>query len=206
MKIRYIIFLLLFIPALAVEAQFYQPPISPFYGGGISGSLLFPQQPARFNLKTGAGFSSGFGGGSLFDTWVNPSFNQPLGKKFTLSAGAVINHTTYSNLPVINTDGQFSKASGNLTTYTLYTRGAYQVNDRLTVSGSAYKTINPAFNNRLNSDNLRMEAQGMSFGAGYRIGDSMHIGAEIRVEQGNSNFYAPYSHPASPFGMNRFGY
>ncbi|MBW6489897.1 MAG: hypothetical protein K0B15_01770 [Lentimicrobium sp.] len=206
MKLRYILFLLLIIPAFSAFAQLYSPVISPFYGGGISGSFLDNQQPARFNLQTGAGFSSGFGGGSLFSTYIAPSFNQPLGKKFTLSAGAVIDNTTYSNLPLINSDGQFSKASGNLTTYTLYTRGSYQVNDRLTVSGSAYKTINPAFNSRLNPDNLRMEAQGMSFGAGYRIGDNMHIGAEIRLEQGNSNFYSPYSHPASPFGNNRFGY
>lgn len=149
-------------------------------------------QPVRFNLQTGATFSSGYGGGSMFNTFVAPSFSQPLGKKLTLSAGAVIGNTTFTNTPMINGEGEFGPVSGNLTTFTVFTSGAYQVNDRLTVTGSAYKTINPAFNPRMNPESLRMEAQGMSVGVGYRIGDNMHIGAEFRMNQGDGNFYQPY--------------
>lgn len=149
-------------------------------------------QPVQFNFQTGASFSSGFGGGSVFNTFVAPSFSQPIGKKLTLTAGAVIGNTTFNKAPMINGEGQFGPVSGNLTTFTIFTSGAYQVNDRLTVSGSAYKTINPAFNSRMNPENLRMEAQGMSVGVGYRIGDNMHIGAEFRMNQGDRNFYQPY--------------
>ena len=161
-------------------------PMRPVTGGTLG------LQPVQFNLQTGASFSSGFGGGSLFNTFVAPSFSQPIGKKLTLSAGAVIGNSTFTNAPMINSEGQFGPVSGNLTTFTIFTSGAYQVNDRLTVSGSAYKTINPAFNSRMNPENLRMEAQGMSVGVGYRIGDNMHIGAEFRMNQGDRNFYQPY--------------
>ena len=162
-------------------------------------------QPVKFNLQTGASFNSGFGGGSLFNTFVAPSFSQPLGKKFTISAGAIIGNTTFSNTQMLNSEGQFSPVSGNLTTFTIFTSGAYQVNDRLTVSGSAYKTINPAFNPRMNPENLRMEAQGMSVGVGYRIGDNMHIGAEFRMNQGDGSFYQPhYGIPGTGMMHNGF--
>lgn len=174
-------------------------PLPPSMGGHLG------LQPVRFNLQTGASFSSGYGGGSMFNTFVAPSFSQPVGKKLTLSAGAVIGNTTFNNTPMINGEGQFSPVSGNLTTFTIFTSGAYQVNDRLTVTGSAYKTINPAFNPRMNPESLRMEAQGMSVGVGYRVGENMHIGAEFRMNQGNGNFYQPYyGIPGS--GMMRNGF
>jgi hypothetical protein len=206
MKLRNILAILFLMAGLSTQAQMYNYGFSSYTSFGNPYGLQNSMTPAKFNLQTGAGFSSGFGGGSLFNTYVAPSFNQQLGKKFTLSAGAVINNTTFSNTMMLNNEGSFSPVSGNLTTFTIFTSGAYQVNDRLTLTGSAYKTINPAFNARLNSDNIRMEAQGMSVGVGYRIGDNMHIGAEIRMEQGNSNFYNLYTNPVSPFGNNRFGF
>lgn len=164
------------ISGISAFGQFY--PGSPDSYSGAFGPVqtMHPNinsnlglQPVRFNLQTGASFNSGFGGGSLFNTFVSPSFSQPIGKKLTLSAGAVIGNTTFNNAPMINGEGQFSPVSGNLTTFTIFTSGAYQLNDRLTVTGSAYKTINPAFNPRMNPENLRMESQGMSVGVGYQL-------------------------------------
>jgi len=142
---------------------------------------------------------------------VAPSFSQNLGKKFTLSAGAVISNTTYTNVNMVNQEGSFRPYSGNTTNMTLFASGAYQVNDRLTLSGSAFKTINPAFNARMNSDQLQMEAQGVSFGVGYKVGENMHVGAEIRMQQGNSNYYTPFGNPfgnpyGSPFQNGMYGY
>lgn len=162
--------------------------------------------PVKFNLQSGAMFSAGFGGGNLFNTYLAPSFNQPLGKKFTLTAGAVISNTTYNNLLLMDGEGNMNGHYGNITTFTLYTGGSFQLNDRLTLSGAAYKTINPAFNERLNPERLSMEAQGVSFGVGYKVSDNLHIGGEIRFQQGNSNFYALPGFPGNglmqrgPFG------
>ena len=161
-------------------------------------------QPVQFNLQTGALFNTGIAGGSLFSTYIAPSFNQPLGKKFTLTAGAVVSNTTYRNLFLPDQEGTFNPHSGNMSTFTLYTGGSYQVNDRLTVSGSAYKTINPAFNERLQPDRLRMESQGVSFGLGYKVGDNLHIGGEIRLQQGNNNFYTPMGYPGNGLMNNGF--
>ncbi len=188
-KLFFFVFILL---GMAAVAQNPDESTSSFLAINPSHQTLKGLQPAQFSLQTGAMFSSGFGGGSVFNTYVAPTFSQPLTKKFTLSAGAVIGNTMFTNTSILNNEGQFSNVSGNLTTFTLFTSGTYQVNDRLTVSGSAYKTINPAFNQRMNPKNLQMEAQGMSVGIGYKVGENMHIGAEFRMNQGSSNFYQPY--------------
>lgn len=192
MTLRKIGIILLLLTGITTQAQFFGEPFSPY-----SGNTGFPvsndlSSSYRFNLRSGAFFNAGIGGGSLFNSFVAPSFSKDLGKKFTLSAGAVISNTTYSNVSMFSPDGAFKPYSGNLTNFTLFAAGTYQVNERLTVTGSAFKTINPAFNARLNPDKLRMDAQGMSFGFGYKVSENVHIGAEIRYQQGNSNLYSPY--------------
>lgn len=192
MRLHKLLFFIFMLSGMVAVAQNPADGTSPFQTINPSHQTLTGLQPAQFNLQTGAMFSSGFGGGSMFNTYVAPTFSQPLGKKFTLSAGAVIGNTTFTNTSMLNSEGQFTNVSGNLTTFTIFTSGTYQLNERLTVSGSAYKTINPAFNQRMNPENLQMEAQGMSFGIGYKVGENMHIGAEFRMNQGNVNFYQPY--------------
>ncbi|MFH1121689.1 MAG: hypothetical protein V1775_17855 [Bacteroidota bacterium] len=203
MMLRKIGTIVLLFTGLMVHAQYSGEPFSPYTvnsGFTENGSL---SSLYRFNLQTGAFFNSGIGGGSLFNSFIAPSFSKDLGKKFTLSAGAVISNTTYTDVSMYNSEGTFKPYSGNLTNLTLYAAGTYQVNERLSVTGSAFRTINPAFNARLNPEKLRMEAQGMSFGVGYKVSDNVHIGAEIRYQQGNSNIYSPYGIQGnSPFMNN----
>jgi len=208
MTLRNLLLSLLIISGISANAQYFNYGYNPYTGSAAGLSTpLATFTPAKFNLQTGASFSSGFGGGSLFNTYLAPSFSQDLGKKFTLSAGAVINNTTFNNTAVFNQDGQLAPVSGNLTTFTLYASGSYKVNDKLTLSGSAFKTINPAFNARLNPENIRMEAQGMSFGIGYQVGENVHIGAEIRMQQGSGNLYSPYGNSfGSPYQSGFYGY
>jgi len=207
MTLRNTLFTILFIAGSSVFGQDFNSGYTPYTGSNSQYGINQNHSDLKFNLQSGASFSTGFGGGGLFNTFLAPSFSQNLGKKFTLSAGMVMSNTTYNNLNLLNQDGTFRPYSGNMTNFTLYAAGSYQVNERLTLSGSAYKTINPAFNARLNPDQLRMDAQGMSFGVGYKVGENMHIGAEIRIQQGNSNFYSPYGIPGgSPFNNGFYGY
>lgn len=205
MKIRSVITILLLLAAFSVKAQLYSA--YPYSGYLFSPTLSSLTPVSHFGLQTGASFTGTGSGGSLFSTWVAPSFNQPVGKNFTLTAGAFINNTRFNNISVLNQEGNLSRTSTNLTTFTIYGAGSYRVNDRLTVSGSAFKTINPAFNARLNADNLQMEAQGMSVGVGYKVSENFHIGAEFRMQQSNSNLYNPFfSIPGSNMGSGLYGF
>lgn len=204
MHIRFLV-ALLFIPASSLLSQtFNGRAFSPFLPGAVLPLWTTQTMPA-FSLQTGAEFGM-FNNGSMLNTYLAPVFSQPLGKKLTLSAGAMISNTTFHNARMFDQAGELSDFSGNLTTMTLFGSGSYQLNDRVTVTGAAYKTINPAFNSRLSPDNLRMEAQGVSMGVGYRINDNLHIGAEIRMQQGNSSFYTPFSNPATPFRNSLYGF
>ncbi|GAB1405710.1 hypothetical protein MASR1M74_28920 [Lentimicrobium sp.] len=107
----------------------------------------------------------------------------------------------------MNGEGGIDRHQGNITTFTIYTAGSYRLNDRVTIGGSAYKTLNPAFNERLNPDRLSMEAQGVSFGIGYKVNDNFHIGGEIRFQQSTNNLYYPYFFPTNqPMHRSLFGY
>lgn len=166
---------------------------SPYAAGSSLPAAGKSLSPLQFNFRTGAVFTTG-SGGDLFTTYAAPEFSRNLGKKFTLSAGAVFSNTNFSNVPVADREGGFRPYSGNLTGLTIYGAGSVQVNDRLTLSGSAFKTINPAFSKRLSSDALQMDARGMSFGVGYKLSDNVHIGAEVRFQDGNSNSFYPYGY------------
>lgn len=172
-----------------------QDTVTVNFDGGYANNpkiIETPFLPAPFfSLQAGAFFHT-IPGAHLYGTSITPMISQSVGKRLTMSAGAVIGNTTFSevsNTGVENTEG-FSR--GNFTSLTLFTAGSYQLNERVTISGSAYKTVDPGFNQRLDPKNLMMEAQGVSIGVGYRISDNVHIGAGIRMEDGRSNINSPH--------------
>lgn len=160
--------------------------------------------PVHFNLISGMNFGTLGSKAGYLQSYLSPSFSMPLNKKLTITGGITYSYTNFSNAPVMNTSGEVKSYSGGMSTLTMFTSGTYRVNDKLTFSGSAFKTINPAFNTRLNPDNIQMEAQGVGFGVGYQLGENTYIGAEIRYQQGNSNLYnpnylSPFNSIESPF-------
>lgn len=162
--------------------------------------------PVNFNLQTGLNVGSMGSHGNYFQSYLSPSLSAPVNKNLTITAGVTYSNIQLNHTPMVNTEGNVENFSGNLNTLTMFTAGSYRVNDKLTVTGSAFKTINPSFNARLNPNQLQMEAQGVSFGVGYQLSENTHIGAEIRMQQGNSNFLSPYSDPYnSPFNRGNFG-
>lgn len=155
----------------------------------ITDTLFLPSP--FFSLQAGAFFHT-MPGAHLYGTSITPMFSQPVGKRLTVSAGAVIGNTTYSAASNTGVENTESSSRGNFTSLTLFTAGSYQLNGRLTISGSAYKTIDPGFMQRLDPENLMMEAQGASLGVGYKISDNVHIGAGIRMDDGRSNYRLPH--------------
>ncbi len=156
--------------------------------------LPSPFSPMRFNMETGMRFGT-FGQGNFLQSFVNPSFSIPMNKKLTISAGVSYSHTLLNNTSLISNTGEIRQHSGEINTLTMHTSGLYRVNEKLTVSGTVFKTINPALNSRLNPNAINMEAQGVAFGLGYQLNESLYIGASIKMQQGNSN----YHHYSSPF-------
>lgn len=156
--------------------------------------LPSPYKPMRFYLETGMRFGT-FGQGNFLQSFINPAFSMPLNQKLSISAGVSYSNTKLNNTPLINNTGEIKQHSGEINTLTIHTSGLYKVNDKLTVSGAVYKTVNPALNSRLNPNSINMESQGVAFGLGYQLNESLYIGASVKMQQGNSN----YQHYSSPF-------
>lgn len=150
--------------------------------------------PLNFNLVTGMRFGT-LGSGGYMESFLSPSLIMPLNKQLSISAGISYSNTQYNNVSMLNPSGEFERYSGSLNTITMYASGLYRINEKLTFTGSAYKTVNPALNSRLNPSALRMEAQGFSVGVGYQLNDKTFIGAEIRYQESNSNILNPFGDP-----------
>lgn len=203
---RYLIILLVVALPFVIKAQepaynseFQLNGVSGGYnaGGNIITGTALPglYNPVDFHLQTGMSAGTLGFGGNFLQSYVSPSFAMPLNKKLSISAGVTYSHTTLNNLPLIRTNGEVEKYSGGMNTLTMYTSGLYRVNDKLTVTGSAYKTVNPSFNARLSPQALQLEAKGVSVGVDYKLGENTHIGAEIRMQQRTTNFYNPFNAP-----------
>ena len=160
------------------------PGSSDFLGNTAGSSLI------KTNLSTGMAFGS-VGNLSFMESFIAPSLSFPINKKFSVTAGVSYSHTRINGF-IGENEGNSVRSSTGMNMMTVHAAGNYRVNERLTVGGSVFKTKNPAFNARLSSDALLYEAQGGSFYLGYQVNDKLHIGAEVRMQQINSNFYNPY--------------
>jgi hypothetical protein len=150
------------------------------------------------NVNMGYMFSAK--GGGPFMT-LAPHVTYPLTNKLSLSAGI---SAGFGNiyLPYLASEGQ----SGMLpmTQMFIYASGNYQVNEKLSVSGSTYKRIvdvkNP--NGSAHPATYSLDYQGVSVGFNYKITNNISFGAQIHVDSPSSeyNSFSPYGFSAPPYG------
>ncbi len=155
----------------------------------------------RFNAEVGTFFGTGFGSGSYFGTYVSPHLSYKVSPKFTLSAGARL-ETTFMN-PFNESDysgygypGYYSPGSF------VYVKGAYQLNDRLIVSGTVYKHFNLFSNPDPAYGGFENDYKGIIMGVDYKLGENVFIRGEIEISDGYRPYGYPYSNPgfrADPF-------
>jgi len=162
--------------------------------------LLQPKK-INYHLSLGSEFTSISGFGSALNTYVTPSFSYNLSKRFSIGGGISIIQTNYFNVRSWYQNEQPNSTSGNFTSGMIFVNGQYLVNDRLTISGSAYKqfpiTKDPLPYNPFNPVSAR-GAQGVDFNIGYRIGEHMYIQAGFRYSERQNPYYN------DPFNTNPF--
>lgn len=163
----------------------------------LSSAVSRPKKP-DFHVSVGMDFSTASGYGSGFTQYVAPSVSYPIGKKFLVSGGLIIANTSYFNAKPLYSGDLFQPYNGHYTSLTVFGRGTYFVNERLTISGSFYKEF-PVSGQQLSYSPYypisQQGSQGFSVQAQYRIGKHMFIQAGFEMNQGydpyNINPYAP---------------
>ncbi len=149
-------------------------------------------------VSMGTSFSSFGSGFNSFGTYIAPEISMPVTKKFSVQVGL-----GYSSM-FLNTPGETMLSQNNSQYGSIYISGTYQVNEKLTIRGTGYKTflLNPNnFTENGNSNFYDFSNQGVRLDMDYKVSDEFRIGISFEYrEQNYPNFY-PYNYN----GMNGFG-
>jgi hypothetical protein len=141
-----------------------------------------------FGIQVGSQFStSSYGTG--FSTLISPHLTYGLSKRFSISGGISIINTSLNGISSTPLSLYEYPANGNFTNAIVYLSGQYLVSDRLTISGTAYKTFN-LFGDTPGKQNYGMnDAQGFYMNVRYKVLKNVHIEAGFGYSKG----YNPYN-------------
>jgi hypothetical protein len=176
---------------------------------GLTGRQPVYWHAPQLNLQYGTAFQPGGVYGPVFSHSLAPAFNWDVGRRFSLTAGTIFS-TASMNGPnpffpytphMAGGEAASLQDHGHFLGTTVYVRGAYQVNPRLTLVGGAWTGRNnmepPVV--QMNARAFDTNPGGMVFGFDYRVSDSFRFGAEVNVSRGNNPF-----NPYSPYGYGPF--
>jgi len=171
-----------------------------------AGDRLYQPGKIGWGVTLGSEFSAISGYGSGINSFVAPYFSYNLNKRLQLGGGISFIQTNYFKTRAWFQGEQKQTISGNFSNAIIFVNGQYLVNERLTISGSAYKQFpagqDPLPYNPFSPVSSR-GAQGINFDMGYRIGDHMYIQAGFRYSDGRSPYY-PDSFNRDPFRNDRY--
>lgn len=149
-------------------------------------------------VSLGSSFSSFGPGFNSFGTFIAPEISFPVNKKFSFQAGIGYSSIFYQ-APEQNLFGGTPASYGSV-----YLSGTYQVNDKLSIRGTGYKTmlLNPVpGKDNQNPAAMDFSNQGVILDLNYKVSDHFHINASFEYrEQNYPGFYYYDRGMSNPFG------
>ena len=137
----------------------------------------------KVQIGLNAGTMFGVGGGfNLFSTYLQPTLSYQLRPKWHFQTGLLLFNQQFS-LPMMNGEVPSQRNSFQSA---LWTAGlAYDVNEKLQVSGMVYSNLNQQAINSFNQRNW-----GMMFNATYKISDNVRIQGTINISNGRNPMWS----------------
>jgi hypothetical protein len=159
-----------------------------------------------YHIQMGSQFTtSSYGSG--FSTFVAPHLTYGISKRFSISGGISLVNTTLNGYSYNPWSSEKNSFSGNFTTALVYISGQYQLNNRLTISGTAYKQFGLFGNTPGYNYSSMNDAHGIYMNVSYKVADNVHLEAGFGYSKGynpyqifgNDPFYSgstdPFFHP-----------
>jgi hypothetical protein len=155
----------------------------------------FNNQRVHYSLNLGTSYIGGLG---TFTT-IAPDINYQLTPKLNMEVGGMF-VSGYGNFSQIGAVGNGSQSSiiHSTNQSLIYAKGQYYLSNRLTITGSLFKTMNNAASQQVNP--YFMDYKGMNIGLDYKISQHMSFGAQFNMSNGNNLFnqnrvgiFSPYS-------------
>lgn len=156
----------------------------------------------NYSLNLGASYNSVFGA----STYVQPTARYQISDRFRGYASFTYMHNMPQNYAVTTTEGgNLMHRTNGHQQYIVSVGGDYLVNDRLILSGNAWKDFStvPQQLGAYNNFNY-MGRQGADFSATYKITENFSVTGAVRYTEGGSPYYSPFYN--SGFGRGPFGY
>lgn len=174
------------------------------YKKNISDQSILKNEKIKYSVSLGSSVSV-INKNTLFNYYLAPNFDYLINEKIKLNFGTSYMNGSLNYYPIYN--NEIPKAlPTNITRYTIYAQGQYQLNNKIKITSSLVYSRNN-FNNKLNSNAFNYDEKEMTLGINYSINNNMHIGAQISVSNGYNNLRNPNYFPlhnTSPFSSNFF--
>ena len=158
------------------------------------------------SVALGTSFSTFGSGYNAFGTYIAPEISMPVSKKFSVSFGMGYSNMFYNSPAESGFQGN-SRSYGNL-----FVSGTYQVNEKLIVRGTAYKTfmLNPPTTIKaINPQIIDFSSQGVIFDAEYKVSEHFKVGVSIEYREQNYPSFYDFNRNGinnlSPFQTPSFG-
>lgn len=194
MKISAFFALALSMLALTSQAQDYytKPDTS-------SKNTAVVQTKTQPHIGLQAGTSVGISRyGASFNNFIAPYVSYQLNSRWSVNAGVGFATSRTPTLSKSSSENGYTPFYGGNSQQTFfYAQGRYQVNDRLSISGTTTYSVNQ-FGQSANNRNLNFNNKSMSVYAEYKISENFSFGVGGQISNGNS----PYRY--QPFGRNSF--
>lgn len=162
----------------------------------------------QFHVSMGTSYSN-FGGAGMLSSYIAPSVKIPVNKKWDVSVGGAFFNNSLNGMSSYDIGSSVANLNGAgmfMPNSYVYTNARYQLNDKIRISGTAFKSFNLQNNGqmpRINPKAFDFTSQGMSMGINYQISNSVSFDAGVSIYQGNNPLYSPYNR--SLFNMNPAG-
>jgi hypothetical protein len=159
------------------------------------------ERKGQLNMSVGTSFSYMQNYGSFMGFQAVPTYTLPLNQRWSLHAGVIA--STYYGLGPTPDDGFMGyPVAGNsrMTNLSVFAAASYKASDKLTLYGSGVKSLMSYPMPPL----MGYPSDRLSFGANYRLGDNVTIGASMHFRQrGGYHSTSPFNSTSpfySPFG------
>jgi hypothetical protein len=155
------------------------------------GYTHLPLHKLHIGIRAGTEFMTTSGYGSGFSTFLSPTLTYPVSTKFQLSGGISIVNTSYYGLKSYYSTSEGNSYSGDITQAMLWVSGQYLLGNRITITGTAYKTFD-ILGAKPGSYFYKNNPQGAWLNVGYKISDHMQIEAGFGYSQGSRGYSCGY--------------
>jgi hypothetical protein len=195
---QFILLLFILCGLLRGNAQVPQADSLPPASGTFNGYTPLPLHKLHIGIRAGTEFMTTSGYGSGLSTFLSPTLTYPVSRKFQLSGGISVVNTSYYGLKSYYSSSEGNSFSGDITQAMLWVSGQYLLGNRITITGTAYKTFD-IMGPKPGSYFYKNNPQGAYLNVGYKISDHMQIEAGFGYSQGSRGY--SYGYP----GLHGFG-